>query len=288
MPFVSPKILCRRHGLTPKKSLGQNFLLHPDQARRLVAALDLDSQETVVEIGAGFGALTFFLAQAAQHVVALEMDHRLPPILQEEVLAGLSNVDIVSQDALHFDFLALSRASGRPLPVIGNLPYQITSPLLFKLLGEKAAVRVMVLMMQQEVGQRLLAQPGGKDYGILSVLLQYHFRLERLFSLGPNNFYPAPKVDSIVLRFQPRLPELPVVDEELLKQVVKAAFSTRRKTLKNTLSAQAARFQHSPASILHLLHHLDIDPSRRPETLSVLDFVRLSNALGKADQPGKL
>ena len=185
MPFISPKILCRHHKLTPKKSLGQNFLLHPDQARRLVAALDLDGQETVVEIGAGLGALTFFLAQAAGQVVALEMDHRLPPILQEEVLVGLSNVQIVSQDALYFDFLALSQASGLPLSVIGNLPYQITSPLLFKLLGEKTVVKVMVLMMQQEVGQRLLAPPGGKDYGILSVLLQYHFRLERLFSLGP-------------------------------------------------------------------------------------------------------
>ena len=246
-----------------------------------MAALELNGQETVVEIGAGLGALTFFLAQTAKQVVALEMDHRLPPILQEEVLAGLSNVAIVSQDALHFDFLALSRASGRPLPVIGNLPYQITSPLLFKLLEQKAALRVAVLMMQQEVGQRLLAQPGGKDYGILSVLLQYHFRLERLFSLGPNNFFPAPKVDSVVLRFQPRLPDLPVVDEALLKQVVKAAFSTRRKTLKNSLSAQASRFQHTPATLLDLLHALDIDPSRRPETLSVLEFVRLTNALGQ-------
>jgi 16S rRNA (adenine1518-N6/adenine1519-N6)-dimethyltransferase len=279
VPFISPKILCRHHKLTPKKSLGQNFLLHPDQARRLVAALDLDGQETVVEIGAGLGALTFFLAQAAGQVVALEMDHRLPPILQEEVLIGLSNVQIVPQDALQFDFLALSRASGLPLSVIGNLPYQITSPLLFKLLGEKTAVKVMVLMMQQEVGQRLLAPPGGKDYGILSVLLQYHFRLERLFSLGPNNFYPAPKVDSVVLRLHPRLPELPVVDEELLKQVVKAAFATRRKTLKNSLSAQASRFGHTPATLLDLLHALGIDPGRRPETLSVLEFVRLTNAL---------
>ncbi len=244
-----------------------------------MAALELDGQETVVEIGAGLGALTFFLAQAAPQVVALEMDHRLPPILQEEVLVGLSNVEIVSQDALHFDFLALSRTLGRPLAVIGNLPYQITSPLLFKLLEEKTALKVMVLMIQQEVGQRLLAQPGGKEYGILSVLLQYHFRLERLFSLGPNNFYPAPKVDSVVLRFRPLLPELPVVDAALLKQVVKAAFATRRKTLKNSLSAQASRFQHTPATLLELLHALGIDPGRRPETLSVLEFVRLTNAL---------
>lgn len=285
MPFVSPKILCRRHGLTPKKSLGQNFLLHPDQARRLVAALELGEHETVVEIGPGLGALTLFLAQAARRVVALEVDSRLIAILQDEILTDLPQVEIISQDALSFNFLALSRIEGRPLPVIGNLPYQITSPLLFKLLSEKAAVRVMVLMMQQEVGQRLLAQPGGKDYGILSVLLQYHFRLEKLFSLGPGNFYPAPKVDSVVLRFRPLFREPPGVDEELLREVVKAAFATRRKTLKNSLSAQSSRLGHSPAHILDTLSALNIDPNRRPETLSVLDFVRLAQALGERPSP---
>jgi 16S rRNA (adenine1518-N6/adenine1519-N6)-dimethyltransferase len=203
----------------------------------------------------------------------------LTPILQTEVLAGVSNVELVSQDVLNFDFLALSRSLGTPLAVIGNLPYQITSPVLFQLLEQKAGIRVSVLMLQQEVGRRLLAGPGGRDYGILSVLLQYHFSLERLFILGPGNFYPAPKVDSLVLRLQPRLPEPSARDEALFKEVVKAAFSTRRKTLKNALAPHASRFRQSPATLLDLLHHLDIDPGRRPETLSVSDFVRLSNAL---------
>lgn len=279
MPFLSPKILCRHHGLTPKKSLGQNFLLHPEQAQRLVTALALEPAETVVEIGAGLGALTFFLAQAAGRVIALEPDRRLHPVLREEVLAGLANVEILAQDALEFDFPTLSRTLGRPLAVIGNLPYQITSPLLFKLLQEKAALRVAVLMMQLEVGQRLLAPPGGKDYGILSVLLQYHFHLERLFSLSPGNFFPAPGVDSVVLRFHPRTPEVPARDEAFFVQVVKATFATRRKTLKNSLSAQAARLHCDPATLLNILHDLGLDPQRRPETLSVSDFARLSNAL---------
>jgi 16S rRNA (adenine1518-N6/adenine1519-N6)-dimethyltransferase len=266
----------------PKKSLGQNFLQHPDQAHRLVAALNLEARETVVEIGPGLGALTFFLAQQARQVVALELDQRLLPILQGEVLAGLSNVHIICTDVLHFDFLGLSREAGHPLPVIGNLPYQITSPLLFKLLEEKAAVRALVLMIQQEVGQRLLARPGCKDYGILSVLLGYHYHLERLFSLSPGNFYPAPKVDSVVLRLLPKIPDLPAADENLLKGVVKAAFATRRKSLKNALSAHASLFQQSPADLVALLHHLNIDPGRRPETLSVNDFVRLTNALFQA------
>ncbi|MGQ9921469.1 MAG: 16S rRNA (adenine(1518)-N(6)/adenine(1519)-N(6))-dimethyltransferase RsmA [Desulfobacca sp.] len=277
--FVSPKTLCRRHGLTPHKSLGQHFLLHPDQARRLVAALALAPEDTVVEIGAGLGGLTVFLVAAARQVVALEVDLRLAELVRTEIVAALPNVQVLQEDVLGFDFTALSRQVGRPLAIIGNLPYQITSPLLFKLLQEKAAIGVMVLMMQLEVGQRLLAKPGGKEYGILSVLLQYHFQLERLFTLGPQNFYPPPKVESVVLRCRPRPPEVPLLSEESLLQVVKGAFATRRKTLKNTLGAQASRWQLTPTDFVALLQDLDIDPQRRPETLTVVEFVRLSNAL---------
>ena len=281
MSFLSPKILCRRHGLTPHKALGQHFLLHPEQAKRLVAALALTPADTVVEIGAGLGGLTVFLAAAASQVVAVEVDPRLADLLRTEIVAALPNVQVQQQDVLEFDFIGLSRQVGRPLAVIGNLPYQITSPVLFKLLHEKAAVGVFVLMMQREVGQRLLATPGGKDYGILSVLLQYHFHLERLFLLGPQNFYPAPKVDSVVLRGRPRQPEVLANSDEGLIQVVKAAFATRRKTLKNTLAAQAGRWRLTPAELLAILHRLDIDPNRRPETLSVEEYVRLSNALAE-------
>ncbi len=281
MPFLSPKNLCRRHGLTPNTDLGQHFLLHPHQAQRLVAALELDPTATVVEIGAGLGALTVFLAEAAAHVVALEVDERLVAILQSEVAAAHPQVQILRQDILDFDLVALSRAVGRPLALIGNLPYQITSPLLFKLLQEKAAVHIMVLMMQLEVGQRLLAQPGSKEYGILSVLLQYHFRLERLFTLGPQNFYPAPKVESVVLRGRPRHPEVAAEDEAALQQVVKAAFATRRKTLKNALGAHCHLWHLTQSGLVDLLLQLGIDPTRRPETLAVEEFVKLSNALTK-------
>lgn len=281
MPFLSPKMLCRRHGLTPNTALGQHFLVHPDQARRLVVALELEGTETVVEIGAGLGGLTVFLAAAAPRVVTLEVDARLVDLLRHETLAELPNVQVVRQDALKFDFVGLSQEVGRPLAIIGNLPYQITSPLLFKFLHDKPAVGIMVLMVQLEVGQRLLAKPGNKDYGILSVLLQYHFHLERLFTLGPQNFYPPPKVDSVVLRFRPRQPEICARSEEGLIQVVKAAFATRRKTLKNSLTAQAARWQITPARLLTMLQNLDIDPNRRPETLTVWEYVRLSNALGE-------
>ena len=203
MSSTSPKTLLQRLGLRPKKSLGQHFLVHPHQARRIVDALELGGDETVVEIGAGLGALTVWLAGPDRRVVALERDPALARYLQEEILADNPGVEVSCQDVLKFDFLELSREIGQPLAVVGNLPYQITSPLLFKLMEEREAISRAVLMMQQEVGARLLAAPGTKDYGILSVLLRYHFAIRRLFSLGPANFFPPPQVDSVVLRLTP-------------------------------------------------------------------------------------
>jgi 16S rRNA (adenine1518-N6/adenine1519-N6)-dimethyltransferase len=245
-----------------------------------VAALDLKGEETVVEIGPGLGALTGFLAQEARRVVALERDPALARFLGEEIFPEHPQVQILCQDALTFDFRECSRNAEGPLAVAGNLPYQITSPLLFKLMDEKPAINQAVLMMQQEVGDRLLSPPGTKDYGILSVLIQYHFSLERLFSLGPANFYPPPQVDSVVLRFTPRESAPPARDEVLFSRVVKAAFAHRRKTLNNNLVNRAASFGLAPEKMRAIFVALDIDPVRRGETLAVDQFVALSNAIG--------
>jgi 16S rRNA (adenine1518-N6/adenine1519-N6)-dimethyltransferase len=277
--FTSPKILLPRLGLRPKKTLGQHFLVHPHQARRLADALDLTGAETVVEIGAGLGALTVLLAEKAHRVVALELDPALAQFLREELFPATPQVEVHCQDVLHFDFLELSRTVGQPLAVAGNLPYQITSPLLFKLMAERAAFSRAVLMMQQEVGARLLARPGTKDYGILSVLLSYHFSIQRLFSLGPANFYPPPQVDSVVLKLEPAAIAPPASDPELLARVVKAAFGQRRKTLNNAVIARAAGFGLSPEHMRAIFADLNLDPIRRGETLSLAEFVALSNKM---------
>lgn len=277
MSCDSPKTLLQRLGLRPKKSLGQHFLLHPHQARRIVAALNLTYEETVVEIGAGLGSLTGFLASAARRVIALERDPELARFLGEELLAGVPGVEVICQDALKFDFPGAAREAGRSLAVVGNLPYQITSPLLFTLIRDIQAISQAVLMMQQEVGARLLASPGTKDYGILSVLVQYHFRVTRLFALSPGNFYPPPQVESVVLRLVPEPPAPAALDAALLHQLVKAAFGHRRKTLNNTLGSGAAAFGMSPEAMRAILAELDIDPKRRGETLSVAEFVEISN-----------
>jgi 16S rRNA (adenine1518-N6/adenine1519-N6)-dimethyltransferase len=188
-------------------------------------------------------------------------------------------VEVLCQDVLRFDFLQLAREAHTPLIVAGNLPYQITSPLLFKLAEQKAALSRTVLMMQQEVGARLAAAPGRKEYGILSVLLQYHFALTRLFSLGPGNFYPPPRVTSVVMRLTPRQPDPQARDEGFFARVVKAAFAARRKTLRNTLAARGPALGLAAEEVLAALAALDIDPGRRGETLSVAQFVLLSNDL---------
>jgi 16S rRNA (adenine1518-N6/adenine1519-N6)-dimethyltransferase len=244
-----------------------------------VAALDLTPEDLVVEVGPGLGALTVFLAQAAGRVVALEVDPLLAAYLREELFQGDARVEVLCQDVLRFDFLQLARQAGISLVVAGNLPYQITSPLLFKLAEQKAALCRAVLMMQQEVGTRLAAAPGGKDYGILSVLLQYHFALTRLFSLGPGNFYPPPRVTSVVMRLTPRQPDPQALDEGFFARVVKAAFAARRKTLRNTLAARGPALGLAAEEVLAALAALDIDPGRRGETLSVAQFVLLSNDL---------
>jgi 16S rRNA (adenine1518-N6/adenine1519-N6)-dimethyltransferase len=273
----SPKTLLLRLGLKPKKALGQHFLLHPHQARRIVAALNLQSEDTVLEIGAGLGALTVFLAQAARQVIALERDPELARFLQEDLFPETPGVEVVCQDVLEFDILQTSLKASRPLAIVGNLPYQITSPLLFRLIEVRSAIDRAVLMMQQEVGARLLASPGTKDYGVLSVLGQYYFRVTRLFSLSPGNFFPPPQVDSVVVRLLPGLLDPPAQEETLLHQLIKTAFGHRRKTLNNTLVAHAATFGLSQDAMRALLVELGIDLKRRGETLSEAEFVAVSN-----------
>lgn len=282
MSFPHPRTILKRLGLRPKKSLGQHFLVHPQPAQRLVHALDPPAGAVIVEIGGGLGALSLCLAERGSKLVVLEADPVLAVFLEKELFLDHPQVRVLCQDVLTFDFLDLVRETGVPLQVTGNLPYHITSPLLFKLMDHKAAIRQAVVMVQQEVGERLLAPPGTKAYGILSVLVRYHFAVERLFSVGPKHFYPPPQVRSMVLRLVPRPFDPMALDEGLLARVVKGAFGKRRKTLKNTLVAQAAAFGCSHEEMRRALEELGINPQQRGETLSVTQFVRLSNRLAQA------
>ena len=252
----------------PKKSLGQHFLHETRYIERIVAAIAPRPDEVVVEIGPGEGALTLPLLKAAGSLTAIELDTDLIPGLQARA-AGVGALSIIHADVLKVDFTAMAHRHGvQRLRVAGNLPYYISSPILFHCVEHAAAIADMHFMLQKEVVDRMAAEPGSKVYGRLSVMLQLACRVVPLFTVPPGAFRPPPKVDSAVVRLVPLEPsERHDADPERLHAIVKAAFAQRRKTLGNALrqvlDADAIR-------------HAGIDPKARAETLAPTDFVRLA------------
>ena len=249
-----------------KKRFGQNFLHNPRVIERIVKAIRPQPQDHLVEIGPGEAAITLPLARTGAQVDVIEIDRDLIPRLTQ-LFAPYDNVTLHAADALTFDYSTLTP---QLLRVVGNLPYNISSPLLFHLLDYRDAIRDMHFMLQKEVVERIVAQPGSKTYGRLSVMIQYYCDAQYLFTVGPGNFNPPPKVDSAIVRLLPRPFPVQAADEALLAALVKQAFSQRRKTLRNTLKGWAADADFAA---------LDIDPGLRAEALPVADFVRLANHL---------
>ncbi len=251
---------------TPRKRFGQNFLHDPAVIGRIVLAINPQPGEQLVEIGPGQGAITLPLLQAAGRLQVVELDRDLlAPLADKCREAG--ELVIHSADALTFDFCNLS--AGEPLRVIGNLPYNISTPLLFHLLDQHDCIRDMHFMLQKEVVQRMAAQPGGRDRGRLSVMLQYRCRVTSLFTIGPGAFNPPPKVESAFVRLEPYdKPVVDVHDEKLFADLVRQAFSQRRKTLRNTLRGFLDTDEITAAGI---------DPSARAETLKLEEFAALAN-----------
>jgi 16S rRNA (adenine1518-N6/adenine1519-N6)-dimethyltransferase len=277
----STREVLQRHGLRAKKSWGQNFLVDARVQERIVAAASLGRDDVVVEIGAGLGALTRLLVAQAGQVIAIEHDAELAALLEQE-LGPCPGLQVERADALDFDFAAAARAAGRALVVVGNLPYQITSPLLFAITDAAAGGQVIdraILMVQKEFAQRMLAGPGSKVYGRLSVMVQQQAEGAILFHVGPGAFHPRPAVTSTVLRLRPRpTPLAPVRDPAQFARVVKQAFAGRRKMLRRGLEplagAEAAARALACAGILG---------TRRAEELSVAEFARLADAFSPAD-----
>lgn len=269
-PQVTNHIL-HRFKLRADKKLGQNFLIDEDIVRRIVQAAELTPADKVLEVGPGIGTLTQGLAESGADVVAVELDKRLLPVL-DVTLAGYDNVRIVNGDILKVDIM--QELGAENFKVCANLPYYITTPIIFALLEKRLPMERLVAMVQKEVAERMAAKPGGRDYGALSVAIQYFTEPEIAFIVPPSSFIPAPAVDSAVIVCKRRQkPPVEVCDEALFFRVVKAAFSMRRKMLNNALKNMGI----SSEQCAKWLKLAGVDGRRRGETLTLEDFAALTN-----------
>lgn len=265
-----------------KPKLGQNFLVDGEAIQRIAASIGDLTRRTVIEIGPGGGAITGELAARAAHVLAVELDHELA--LHLRVKFPPDRVTVVEQDVLQFDFAAASVAAGEHLLVVGNLPYGITSPILLKLVASHASLDRAVLMVQREVADRVTAQPGSRDYGLLSVTVQLYGPTQRLFTLPPSAFSPPPDVHSTVFRwrFAPRFAELGVEEAPFLR-FVRQCFAQKRKTLANNLRAAGI----PPAAVAAVLTQAAIAPQARAEAVSIESLATLWRSL-QVKEPASL
>ena len=276
-PLVTNHIL-HRFKLRADKKLGQNFLIDENIVRNIVAAAELSDKDTVLEVGPGIGTLTQGLAESGASVVAVELDKRLLPVL-DTTLEGYDNVRIVNGDILQVDIMQTVGVD--EFKVCANLPYYITTPIIFALLEKRLPMERLVAMVQKEVAERMAAKPGGKDYGALSVAIQYYTEPEIAFIVPPSSFIPAPSVDSAVIVCKRReKPPVEVCDEALFFRVVKAAFSLRRKMLNNSLKNMGIKGEQ----VAKWLELAGVDGKRRAETLSLEDFAALTNTFAASKE----
>lgn len=270
------KALLAEHDFAPLKRLGANYLIDGNIKDKIIASVELSEGDTVLEIGPGLGALTVDLAESEAHVIAVEKDKKASLILEDMVGGKFPNLKIINGDILDFDIEGIA---SRKIKVVGNLPYYITTPIIEYLIKNKRLISMAVIMVQDEVARRLAAKAGDEDYGSLSCFVQYHAGVERIYKVKRTCFYPEPDVDSAILRLNMlETPSVKVKDEELLFRIIRGAFNQRRKSIINSLSREAV-LDMPKEKLSAALEHLGIDPSIRPEQLSLSDFARLTNVI---------
>ena len=273
--IASPEVvhyICKRFDIKMSKKLGQNFLIKRGIVDEIVHAAELTPGEPVLEVGPGIGTLTQGLAQSGADVTAIELDRRLLEVL-DTTLASYDNVRIIHGDVLKLDVPSIM--NHKPFKVVANLPYYITTPIIMSLLESKLPIERLVVMVQKEVALRMVAKPGTKDYGALSVAVQYYTKPDIVLDVPPKSFLPAPAVTSSVIRCVLRdKPPVDVIDEKLFFRVVKAGFAQRRKTFANTMKTT----ELSKDRIEELLAKANIDGQRRGETFTLQEFADVANA----------
>lgn len=281
------RAIMEKYGIHTKKAFGQNFLTDLNVLKNIVNAAEITRDDNVIEIGPGIGALTEQLAQAAGEVLALEIDQDLIPVLAE-VLAPYDSVTVLNQDVLQANLPELIKQQftdpSRPIKVVANLPYYITSPILMNLLAAPVDWAAICVMMQKEVAQRLTAQPGTKQYGALTLAIEYQMTAEIAFNVSRRVFVPAPNVDSAIVVLKPRTTPLPVqpFNKQKLFGFIRGCFAHRRKSLWNNLQATVGKQPAVKEKMQAILTALTISPQTRPERLTLEQFIELANALHAA------
>ncbi|OGQ22844.1 MAG: ribosomal RNA small subunit methyltransferase A [Deltaproteobacteria bacterium RIFCSPLOWO2_02_FULL_44_10] len=265
--------LLKKYQVQPKKRLGQNFLISPPTLQKIVQSCQLSPDDVTLEVGSGLGVMTSLLAEKCQHIIAVEKDISLFTISKQE-FGHISNITWINDDILQINFqqiLSTDHSTQKQLQIVGNIPYEITSPLLFHLLDQRKHLINATLLMQKEVAERLIAIPCTKEYGILSVILQAYANVEKIFDVAPSNFSPSPKVVSSLIRIHFHASSSSIKNELLFRKLVRTAFGKRRKTLRNALKGTF--------DTQHLEQSFDLDLNRRAETLSVEEYISLANHL---------
>lgn len=280
--IVKPTILKEitgRHGFHFTKSLGQNFLVDKNILNKIVESAQIRKDDIIIEVGTGIGTLTRELAERAEKVYAVEIDRKLIPIV-EETTAEYDNIVLVNEDFLEVSLEDMVQEKGRSVKVIANIPYYITTPIIMKCLESDLFVELLLLMIQKEVAQRLSAKVSTKDYGSLSVAVQYYADVEFVAKVSKSSFYPPPKVDSGIVKITKRKEcNIEVQDKELFFQVVRGSFAKRRKTILNSLTGYEERFEKG--IVQQALEEAGIDAGRRGESLDIYEFARLSDEMKK-------
>ena len=281
--LTSPSVaidIMQRHGFHTMKAFGQNFLCDEHYVCGIVDAAEITKDDVVIEIGPGIGTLTQLMCERAKHVIAIEIDKKLIPILGE-TLGAYDNFTVVNEDVLKADIKGIINqySPSRAVKVVSNLPYYITTPVIMRFLEEDIKFSSMVLMIQLEVADRLSAPAGNKDYGVVSIMLQCAYDIEFMLKVPASVFVPRPQVNSGVVRMTPKEKRLTARDNELFKAIVKGAFAQRRKTLLNSLSSVKELGGISKDDITAVLQSQGIAPTERCENLTIEQFVGLSDAI---------
>ncbi len=274
--MVSIRQELKEYGLIPKKGLGQHFLIDRNILNKIIQTAQVNEKDIVLEVGPGLGEMTVELAKKAKKVIAVEIDPKLLEVLKKKVM-DYPNVEVVKGNILKLNFDKLLHQEKGLVKVVANLPYQISTPLLFRFIESRHLFFTLTLMLQKEVAERMVASPGGKDYGPLSIFVQLASNISISFFIKSTAFFPPPKVESAVIHINwKEKPLVEIKDEEWFKKIVKGCFGYRRKTLTNALRHSGLPL---PPDTELRIKNIDIDPQRRPETLTIQEFVNLAETL---------